>query len=132
MRTTCPYYGVGCQLLLHVDRPGNQVVRVTGVEGVPPNDGTLCVKGRFGYEFAASPLRLRQPLLRKNGRLEPVSWEEALDHTADRLRAIRDVHGPDAVSGVAYSRDTSENCYAAQKSLRAAVGTNSVDNCART
>ncbi len=61
VRTTCPYCGVGCQVYLHVDRGQNRVVKVTGVEGAPPNDGMLCVKGRFAYDFPASPRRLTQP-----------------------------------------------------------------------
>ncbi len=55
VRTTCPYCGVGCQMELHVDRAANRIVRVTGVEGTPPNDGMLCVKGRFAYDFAVQP-----------------------------------------------------------------------------
>lgn len=132
VRTTCPYCGVGCQVVLHVDRERNRVVRVTGAEGVAPNDGMLCVKGRFGYDFAASRARLTQPLLRRNGTLEPVSWDEALDHTAGRLREIRAAHGPDAICGVSSSRDSNENAYAAQKFLRGVIGTNNIDNCART
>jgi len=132
VRTTCPYCGVGCQVDLHVDRARNRTVRVTGAQGVPPNDGMLCVKGRFGYDFPASPLRLTRPLILRNGRHEPVSWEEALDYTAARLRRIRDTHGPDSISGVSSSRDNNENSYAAQKFMRAAIGTNNIDNCART
>ena len=132
VRTTCPYCGVGCQVVLHVDRSRNRVVRVTGAEGVAPNDGMLCVKGRFGYDFASSPRRLARPLLRRNGRLEPVGWDEALDFTATRLREIREAHGPDSICGITSSRDTNENAYAAQKFMRGVVGTNNIDNCART
>jgi len=132
VRTTCPYCGVGCQITLHVDRPINRVVKVTGVESTPPNDGMLCVKGRFGYEFPSSPLRLTRPLIKRDGRHEAVSWEEALDYTASRLREIRDTHGPDSISGISSSRDNNENSYAAQKFMRAVIGTNNIDNCART
>jgi len=132
VRTTCPYCGVGCQVTLHVDRPINRVVKVTGVESTPPNDGMLCVKGRFGYEFPSSPLRLTRPLIKRDGRHEAVSWEEALDYTASRLREIRDTHGPDSISGISSSRDNNENSYAAQKFMRAVIGTNNIDNCART
>jgi formate dehydrogenase major subunit len=132
VRTTCPYCGVGCQIRLHVDRQANRIVKVTGVEGAPPNDGMLCVKGRFGYDFPSSPKRLTQPLIRRNGSHEPVTWEEALDYTASRLREIREIHGADSISAVSSSRDNNENSYAAQKFMRAAIGTNNVDNCART
>jgi len=132
VRTTCPYCGVGCQVNLHVDRARNRVVKVTGTPDAPPNHGMLCVKGRFGYDFPASPLRLTHPLVRRDGRHEPVSWEEALDYTAARLRRIRDAHGPDSISGISSARDNNENSYAAQKFMRAAIGTNNIDNCART
>jgi len=132
VRTTCPYCGVGCQVNLHVDRARNRVVRVTGAHGIPPNDGMLCVKGRFGYDFPSSPKRLTRPLIRRDGRHEPVSWEEALDYTAAQLHRIRDAHGPDSISAISSSRDDNENSYAAQKFMRAAIGTNNIDNCART
>jgi formate dehydrogenase major subunit len=132
VQTTCPYCGVGCQMDLHVDPVANRVVKVTGVEGAPPNDGMLCVKGRFGFDFPASPKRLTRPLIRRDGRHEPVSWEEALDYTAARLGRIRDTHGPDSISAVASARDGNENAYAAQKFMRAVIETNNIDNCART
>lgn len=132
VRTTCPYCGVGCQVELHVDRRANRIVRVTGVEGTPPNDGMLCAKGRFAYEFPSASDRLVSPLMRRDGRLEPVSWDIALDHAAARLSDIRDRHGPDAFGLVACARSTNENDYAAMKFARAAVGTNNVDCCART
>jgi formate dehydrogenase major subunit len=131
VRTTCAYCGVGCQVELHVDRAANRIVRVTGVEGTPPNDGMLCVKGRFSYEFPSSGDRLTEPLLRRNGRLEPVSWDVALDYTAQKLTEIRDRHGPDAFGMITCARSTNENNYAAMKFTRAAVGTNNVDHCAR-
>lgn len=132
VRTTCPYCGVGCQVELHVDRAANHIVKVTGVEGTPPNDGMLCLKGRFGYEFPSSADRLTTPLIRRNGRLEPATWDEALDYTAKRLGEIRDRHGPDAFGMIACGRSTNENNYAAMKFARAVIGTNNVDHCART
>lgn len=132
VRTTCPYCGVGCQLEVHVDRAANRIVKVTGVEGTPPNDGMLCLKGRFGYDFVSSPERLTSPLMKRNGKLEPVSWDVALDYTAKKLTEIRDRHGPDAFGMIACGRSTNENNYAAMKFTRAVVGTNNVDHCART
>ncbi len=132
VRTTCPYCGVGCQVVLHVDQAVNRVVKVTGADAVPPNDGMLCVKGRFGYDFPASPRRLTDPLIRKDGELVPVSWDEALDFTAKRLSEIKAAHGADAISLISSSRDMNENSYAGQKFARAVLGTNNVDNCART
>lgn len=130
--TTCPYCGVGCQMELHVDRSTNTIVRVTGREGVPPNQGMLCIKGRFGYDFVSSPQRLKQPLVRRRGDLVPVSWNDALAYTSERLTEIRRRCGPDAISGVACARDTNENNYALMKFMRAVVGTNNLDHCART
>ena len=131
VNTTCPYCGVGCQVTLHVDRGANRIVRVTGRE-VPPNDGMLCVKGRFGYEFPSSPKRLTSPMLRKNGKLEPVSWDEALDFTAKRIGEIVKQNGPDVFSAFGSGRITNENNYAIAKFARAVIKTNNVDHCART
>ena len=77
---------MGCQLYLHVK--DNRVVKVSGVEGAAPNYGSLCVKGRFGYDFIYSDERLRTPLIRRNGELQEATWDEALDYTADRLKEI--------------------------------------------
>lgn len=127
--TICPYCGVGCSITLHVK--GNEIVRVTAKEGRGVNDGLLCVKGRFGYQFVSSPDRLTTPLIRKNGELVPATWDEALDFTAAKLREIRDQHGPDAIAGLASARCTTEDNYLFQKFIRAVVGTNNVDHCAR-
>ena len=83
VQTTCSYCGVGCQLYLHVK--DNQVVKVTGVEDFAPNYGSLCVKGRFGFDFIDSPDRLTTPLIKENGQLREASWEEALDLVAGNL-----------------------------------------------
>ncbi len=134
VRTTCPYCGVGCQVEVHVDRAANRIVRVTGVEGTPPNDGMLCLKGRFAYEFPSSGDRLTTPLLRRTrgAPQEPVSWDVALDYTARKLGEIRDLRGPDALGLIACARSTNENNYAAMKFARAVIGTNNIDHCART
>jgi len=129
-RTTCPYCGVGCQMYLHVK--DNEIIRVTGVEGTEPNYGTLCIKGRFGYDFVHSPERLKTPMLRKNGVLEEASWDEALDYTAARLTDIKQKHGPDSIVGIGCARSTNESNYVMMKFMRAAIGTNNVDHCART
>lgn len=129
--TTCPYCGVGCQQTLHVDTARNRIVRVTGRE-VSPNHGMLCVKGRYAYEFPSSGKRLEYPMIKKNGQLVRVSWDEALDYTAGRIREIVEKHGPDTFSAFGSGRITNENNYAIQKFTRVVVGTNNVDHCART
>jgi NADP-reducing hydrogenase subunit HndD len=130
VRTTCPYCGVGCQQELHVK--DGRIVKVKGVEDGAPNYGRLCVKGRFGYDFIHADDRLTDPLIKKDGSFKKVSWDEALDYTADRLKAIIKEHGPDAVAGVSCARSINEDSYQMQKLFRAVIGTNNIDHCART
>ena len=128
VKTVCTYCGVGCELTL--DARGDQITGVSPSYG-GVNVGSLCAKGRFGYEFINHPDRLRQPLLRRNGYFAEAHWGEALDTVAERLKAIVEKHGPDAVAGVASARATNEDNYLFQKLLRGVIGTNNVDHCAR-
>ena len=128
VRTTCSYCGVGCQIDLHVK--DNDVVRVTGAQGVP-NHGSLCVKGRFGFDFIASEERLTVPLIKENGTHREATWDEALDLVANRLGAIRDAHGGNSIGMLTSARVTNEENYIAQKFTRAVLKTNNVDHCAR-
>jgi len=130
IRTTCPYCGVGCQQWLHVKE--GRIVRVTGVDGAQPNQGRLCVKGRFGYEFIYSEERLKTPLIRNGTGFREASWDEALDLVAGRFQEILRAHGPDAVAGVSCARSINEDSYQMQKFFRAVIGTNNIDHCART
>jgi len=130
VRTTCPYCGVGCQQWLHVK--DDRIVRVTGVEGAQPNQGRLCVKGRFGYDFIYSEERLTTPLIRENGELREAGWDEALDLVASKIRETVDTYGPDSVAGVSCARSINEDSYQMQKLFRAVIGTNNIDHCART
>ena len=129
IRTTCSYCGVGCQMYLHVK--DNLVTGVSGVEDVGPNYGSLCVKGRFGYDFINHPDRLRKPLIRKNNTLREASWEEALGLVAEKLNSIKESSGPDSIMVLSSARITNEENYLAQKFARAVIGTNNVDHCAR-
>jgi predicted molibdopterin-dependent oxidoreductase YjgC len=128
VETICTYCGCGCNLTLHVSR--DEVVRVTSKQDTI-NEGWLCVKGRFGYSFINSPDRLTTPLIRKDGKLTPASWDEALGYIAEKLTAIKAKHGPDAIGGLSSARCTNEENYLFQKFIRAGVGTNNVDHCAR-
>ena len=128
-RTTCPYCGVGCQLDLLVQ--DGRIVRANGVEGVLPNDGRLCVKGRFGCDFVHHPDRLTRPLVRKNGALVETSWDEALDLVAVRFNRIRDTGGEAALAGYASAKCTNEDNYLFQKFIRIVFGNNNVDYCTR-
>ena len=130
VRTTCPYCGVGCQQWLHLKE--GRIVKVSGVEEAQPNRGRLCVKGRFGYDFISSPERLTKPLVKDGDGFREVSWEEALDHTAQRFKAIIAESGPDAVAGVSCARSVNEDSFQMQKLFRAVFGTNNIDHCART
>jgi formate dehydrogenase major subunit len=89
------------------------------------------VKGRFGYSFINDPHRLKTPLIKKNGQFEEASWDEALDFVAEKMKAIKTSAGPDAIGGLSSARCTNEENYLFQKLIRAAVGTNNVDHCAR-
>ena len=148
--TVCPYCGTGCNIT--VQAKGNEIARVISKE-TAWNEGWLCVKGRFGYRFVNSPDRLTKPLIRiapkagagmKNreagekrhlmpdtSSFREASWDEALDLVTSRLGEIKTLHGPDAIAGLASARCTNEENYAFQKFMRAAVGTNNVDHCAR-
>ena len=130
IRTTCPYCGVGCQQWLHV-RNG-KIVKVTGVEDAEPNQGRLCVKGRYGYDFIYSDERLKTPLIKENGRFREASWDEALDLVTNKFKEIIAKHGPDALAGVSCARSINEDSYNMQKLFRAVIGTNNIDHCART
>lgn len=129
VRTTCPYCGVGCQMWLHVQ--DGRVVKVSGVEEVVPNQGRLCVKGRFGYDFIHSEERLKVPLIKENGRFREASWDEALDLVAKKFSEIKESSGSDALAGLTSARVTNEENYLMQKLVRTGFGTNSVDHCAR-
>jgi predicted molibdopterin-dependent oxidoreductase YjgC len=127
--TTCSYCAVGCTLTL--EAKDGVLVGAGAPVGKGVNNGNLCVKGRFGYDFVNHPDRLTTPLIRKDGELVPASWDEALDLVAKRLTAIRDEHGPESIGGRGAARSTNEDGYLFQKFLRAAIGTNNVDNSAR-
>ena len=128
--TVCPYCGCGCNITLHSVR--DKVIRVTSPKD-SINQGWLCVKGRFGYEFINQKDRLQTPLIRrrKGGKLEPATWDEALNLVMSRFEKIKKEHGPDALAGLASARCTNEENYAFQKFFRAVIGTNNVDHCAR-
>ncbi len=128
VRSTCAYCGVGCQIEAWVK--DDKVVRVRGVDA-KPNNGRLCVKGRFGYEFINSSDRLTKPLIKKNGEFVEASWDEALDLVASKFSSVKEKYGSDAIAGLASARCTNEDNYVFQKFMRAVIGTNNVDHCAR-
>mgnify|MGYP001024828196 CR=1 FL=1 len=131
VRTTCGYCGVGCQMDVNVG--DGRVIKVTTPrENAPaPNFGSLCIKGRFGYDFVNHPERLKKPMIRVEGELREASWDEAIVYVAERLKSIKSEHGPDAIAGFSSARCTNEENYLFQKFMRAVIGTNNVDHCAR-
>ncbi|MCX7863070.1 MAG: formate dehydrogenase subunit alpha [Bacteroidales bacterium] len=127
--TSCPYCGVGCQIEVWVQ--DNKIVRINGVEDVSPNYGRLCVKGRFGYQYANHKERLTQPLVRKNGKLVPTTWEEALTIVAQKFAEIKQKYGNKALAGYSSAKCSNEDNYIFQKFIRIAFGNNNVDYCTR-
>jgi predicted molibdopterin-dependent oxidoreductase YjgC len=130
IRTTCPYCGVGCQQWLHIK--DGRIAKVTAVEDAEPNQGRLCVKGRFAYDFIYSEDRLKTPLIKENGNFREASWDEALDLVVKKFKQVIKKHGPDAIAGVSCARSINEDSYQMQKLFRAVIGTNNIDHCART
>ena len=128
-QSVCGYCGVGCRI--EIESAGERVLRIRGVPDAAVNRGHLCVKGRYAHNYHHSPDRLTRPLKRVGSDWLPISWDEALSFAAERLSAIRDRHGPNALGGFASSRSTNEAAYLLQKLFRTAIGTNNVDCCAR-
>jgi len=122
--TTCTFCGVGCGLYLETQ--GNQVVGVYPSVSHPTNQGRICLRGWHVHEVASSPDRLRSPLLKKKGRFEEVSWDEALGFITTRLQAIRSQHGPDSLAFLNSPRCSNEEAYLLQKFARSVIGTNNV------
>jgi formate dehydrogenase major subunit len=142
--SVCPYCGVGCQLTYNVK--DNKILYVEGRDG-PANQGRLCVKGRYGFDYAHHPQRLTKPLIRREGMpktgdftMDPdrvldvfreASWEEALALAGGKLAAIRDQHGGNALAGFGSAKGSNEEAYLFQKLVRTGFGTNNVDHCTR-
>lgn len=130
VKTTCGYCGTGCGLVLEVSN--NRIVKVRGDKDAPVNKGQTCVKGAFAYNYVHADDRLKEPLLRKDGKLVPVSWDEAMSFLAENLAEIKTDFGPDAISLFACARASNEVNYVSQKFLRAALKSNHIDGCNRT
>lgn len=128
-RTTCPYCGTGCEM--SVGTRQGRIVAVSPLEEAPVSKGHLCVKGRYAFDFVSAEDRVTEPMIRRNGAWNAVSWDEAIRHVADTFRALLDRHGPDSVGVLGSARATNEDNYLAQKFARVVLGTNNVDCCAR-
>jgi len=128
-RTVCTYCGVGCNL--EVATVNGKVKSIQAPYDAAVNQGHTCLKGRFAFGFYNHPDRLRTPYIRKNGELEPVSWDEALDFIAEKLTKIKGKYGADSIGFISSARGTNEENYLMQKLARAVIGTNNIDCCAR-
>ncbi|GAB4390042.1 MAG: formate dehydrogenase subunit alpha [Thermodesulfovibrionales bacterium] len=129
VKTVCSYCGVGCSMIAEVRE--NSIMRTVPRIGLGHNNGILCNRGRFGYGYVKSGERLTTPLIRKNGSLEPSSWDEALSTVAQKLKDIKERHGGEAIAGVASARCANEDNYMFQRLMRAGLGTNNIDSIAR-
>jgi predicted molibdopterin-dependent oxidoreductase YjgC len=130
VRTTCPFCGVGCNFDLNVK--DDKVIGVTSNLASPVNGRLLCVKGRFGTDYVHSPERLTTPLIKINGEFVESTWDDALSLIAERFSTIKNTHGGDAIAALSSARCTNEENYLMQKFMRAVIGTNNIDHCART
>ena len=129
-RTICPYCGVGCSV--DVLTKNDKIVGIHPAMDGPANEGALCVKGQFAYDFVQHPDRLKTPLIRReDGELHEATWEEALDKAAEGYRKVYAEHGRHSIYGIASGRAPSEAAYLMQKFIRAGFGTNYIDNCSR-
>ncbi len=146
--SVCPFCGVGCLLTYNVK--DNKIVSVDGRDG-PANHSRLCVKGRFGFDYASNPQRLTVPLIRKAGVAKDpealntlnrhtadwsevfreATWEEALSYTAGSLKGLRDTHGKKTLAGFGSAKGSNEEAYLFQKLVRTGFGSNNVDHCTR-
>ena len=160
VETLCPYCGVGCSITAHVDDGANKVLWIDGRDS-RVSDRRLCVKGRYGFDYASHPQRLTVPLIRvdssypkgplssavrqRKGRrpgglvddhevlphFRAASWDEALELVARRLQGLRDAHGPRALAGFGSAKGSNEEAYLFQKLVRTGFGSNNVDHCTR-
>ncbi|MDH4058140.1 MAG: molybdopterin-dependent oxidoreductase, partial [Cyclobacteriaceae bacterium] len=129
VRTVCTYCGVGCNLDVAVN--DSKIKSIQAPYDAEVNEGHTCLKGRFAFSFYNHPDRLRTPLIRRNGELEPATWDEAYDFIAEKLTSIKESYGPDYIAGISSARCTNEENYLMQKFFRVVIGTNSIDSCAR-
>lgn len=127
--TICNYCGCGCGVYLRVDQ--GRVVGSYPSKNHPISQGNLCSKGWHLHEFIHSANRLTEPLMRKNNKLCPVSWDEALDYTTQSLLRTKERHGSDSIGVLASAKCSNEENYLLQKLTRAGLQTNNIDHCAR-
>jgi formate dehydrogenase major subunit len=129
VRTVCNYCGCGCSLTMKVQ--GRTIVEIMSEPEHEPNLGNTCVKGRFGHGFVNHPERLTVPLVRQGAYFVETGWEKALELVANRFAELKAAYGPQTFAGLSSAKCTNEENYLMQKFVRAAIGTNNIDHCAR-
>lgn len=129
--TTCAYCGVGCSF--KAEMKGDQLVRMVPYKGGDANHGHSCVKGRFAFGYATHKDRIKEPMIREsvNDPWQVVSWNEAIEFSAKKLKDTQAKYGRESIGGITSSRCTNEETYLVQKMIRAAFGNNNTDTCAR-
>jgi predicted molibdopterin-dependent oxidoreductase YjgC len=133
VKSTCTFCGVGCQIDVNVDPQTQRIVKITSDPSYVSNQGNLCVKGRFAFNFVHHPDRLTRPLVRgEDGDLHPASWEHALSTAAQGLKGVKERHGPQSIGVLASARLTMEENFLIQKLARTALQTHSVHSCEAT
>ncbi len=128
-RTVCTYCGVGCNL--EVSTSNGNVVSIQAPYDAEVNQGHTCLKGRYAFKFYNHPERLNSPMIKRNGEFEKVSWDEVYSYMTEKLTGFKKEFGPDSIAGISSSRCTNEENYLMQKFIRAVIGTNNIDGCAR-
>ncbi len=128
-KTVCTYCGVGCSFEMWTR--GREILKVQPQEAGPANGISTCVKGKFAWDYVNAKDRLTHPLIRRGGEFVEVTWEEALNYTAERLTGIRSQYGADAIGLISSSKCTNEESFLMQKLARAVLGTHNIDNCSR-
>jgi formate dehydrogenase major subunit len=129
VRTICTYCGVGCNLEVSVQN--NKVLSIQAPYEAEANQGHTCLKGRYAFQFYKHPDRIQTPLIKRDGVFKEATWDEAYTYIADKLQQLKKDHGSDSIAGISSARCTNEENYLMQKFIRAVVGTNNIDCCAR-
>ena len=128
-RTICTYCGVGCNL--DVSTSNGEILSITAPYDAEVNQGHTCIKGRYAFKFYNHQDRLNAPMIKRNGEFEKVSWDEVYEYLSNKLSTYKDEAGPDSIAGISSARCTNEENYLMQKFIRAVIGTNNIDGCAR-
>ena len=122
----CTHCSNGCKTTLSVRN--NEILRANNRDHSGFNGEFLCAKGRFGFDFTSNPERIRQPLVRRNGKLEPASWEDALEEVARRIKQVHEAHGSSAIGVIGSNHTTNEENYLLNRFARVTLGTNNLDH----